>query len=81
MYFGKVPYQYILLGREGALSFLLTRFLNRLLNNFTNDFLNFDWLLLLFECPNVSTTKEVILCILIGDVHQFIGHCVITLDP
>ena len=44
--------------------------------------LNFDWLVHIFECPNISTTTEgVILCIIIVDVHQFIGHCLIPLDP
>ena len=40
--------------------------------------LNFDWLVYLVGCINVSntliTTEEVILCIIIGNVHQFIGH-------
>ena len=26
-------------------------------------------------------TEGVILCIIIGNVHQFIGHCLIPLDP
>ena len=39
----------------------------------------------LIECPNVSTNENnlhtgVILCIIIGDVHKFIGHCLISLD-
>ena len=56
----------------------------RWLNNFWN-FKEF-WLVHYVECPNDSTTycnlqKGVILCIIIGDVHQLIGHCLILLDP
>ena len=45
--------------------------------------MNFDWLVYLVECPNVSPTytKEVILCLIIWDVHQFIAHCFIPSDP
>ena len=41
----------------------------------------YDWLVHQVECSNVSTTKGLILCIIIWNVHQFIGHCVIPLDP
>ena len=48
--------------------------------------MNLDWLVHLIQCPNVSTfdcncTEWSILCIIIGDVHQFIGLCLIFLDP
>ena len=35
----------------------------------------------LVQCPNSLTTERVILCIIIWDVHQFIGHCLMPLDP
>ena len=40
---------------------------------------NFDWLIHKVECSNFSVTNFnlVILSIIIGDVHQFIGHCLI----
>ena len=45
----------------------------------------FDWLLHKDECSNFSTTncnfEGVILEITIGDVHQFIDHHLIPLDP
>ena len=31
--------------------------------------------------PLIAILHFVILCIIIGDVHQFIGHCIIPLDP
>ena len=40
--------------------------------------LNFDWLCMEL---NVQTFQPLILCLVIWDVHQFIGHCVIPLDP
>ncbi len=50
--------------------------------------LNFDWLVYKVECLYISSQpliliykKEVILCIIIGDVRQFIGHCLFPLDP
>ena len=47
--------------------------------------LNFDWLVHLIKCPNASTTncnyRKYILYIIIGNVHNFIGHCPIPLDP
>ena len=56
-------------------------FLIRWLNKFGN-LINFDWLVFDIECSNVSTTEEgLIVCIVIGDVHQFIRHCLIPLDP
>ena len=44
-----------------------------------------DWLVQEVEYPNVATNdcilqKEVILCLIFGDVHQVIGHCLIPLD-
>ena len=29
----------------------------------------------------IASTEGVIMCIITGDVHQFIGHCFIPLDP
>ena len=48
--------------------------------------LNFDWSEHLVECPSVLTTngnlqKGVILCIVIMDVDQLIGHWPIPFDP
>ena len=41
--------------------------------------------LALVKCQNVLTTYcnlgGVIFCIIIGDEHQFIGYCLIPLDP
>ena len=41
--------------------------------------------LALVECQNVSTTNfyfgGVIFCIIIDDEYQFIGYCLIPLDP
>ena len=31
--------------------------------------------------PLIESAEGVILCIIIGDVHSFIGHCLIPLDP
>ena len=39
------------------------------------------WLVYLVEWPNVSTTKGTTLCFIIGDVHHYIGRCLIPLDP
>ena len=42
--------------------------------------LNFNWLVHLVECPNVSSTNcnlESAEGVIIGVVHQFIGHCLI----
>ena len=51
----------------------------------TFSYSDFDWLIHQVECLNDSTTKNgiyrgVILCIIIGDVYQFIGHCLFTLS-
>ena len=45
--------------------------------------LNFDCLVHKVKSPNVLTTDCSILiwCIIINGVHQFIGHCLIPLDP
>ena len=48
--------------------------------------MNFDWLVYYVECLNVPLTncdpqKGIILCINFGDTHQFIGQCLIPLDP
>ena len=46
--------------------------------------MNFNWLVYQVECPNVQTTngtEGVISFTNIGDIHQFIGHCLIPLDP
>ena len=45
--------------------------------------MNFDFLVYKVECSNVSTTKCNLhkgLCVINGDVHQFIGNCLIPLD-
>ena len=48
---------------------------------------NFDWFIHLVDCSNVSTTylifnlKVIFFCTIIGVVHQFIGQCLIPLDP
>ena len=42
---------------------------------------NFDWMVHWVECLNVQPQsviyRWILLCIIIGDVYQFIGHCII----
>ena len=81
-------------GREGTLGYLLHQSPKFYINvfmfvglTFLGTLVNFDWLIQRFIQlsvqnfqPLIQSTEEVILCIIIGDIHQFIGHCLIPVD-
>ena len=43
--------------------------------------MKFDWLVHSVKCPHLSTTNYNLQKGYFGDIHQFIAHCLITLDP
>ena len=82
--------------REGTMGCLLhqsPKFYNNvfLFISFTTlgTLVNFDWLVIVNKLsvqtqqPLIlqKSTKLIILCIIIGDVQKFIGHCLIPLEP